>query len=100
MQNFHRSGQLIFRCTSALERGQLRSKEGGKTTIHLNGSMENIELLLEMVISVNQLSLYGAVPDSIQELPDDQRAPVKLVAKDQMEQQVLIQAPLAEGTIQ
>ena len=53
-----------------------------------------------MVISVNQLSLYGAATDLIKALPDDQRAPVKPVAKYQMEQQILIQSPLAEGTIQ
>ena len=40
MQKFQRSGHPIFRCTIALERGQLRSKEGGKTTIHFNGSTE------------------------------------------------------------
>ena len=38
MQIFQRSGHPIFRCTSALERGQLRCKGGGKTTIHFNGS--------------------------------------------------------------
>ena len=45
-QNFAGSGHPKIRCTSALERGQLRSKDGGKTTIHFNGSTENIELLL------------------------------------------------------
>ena len=69
LQNFAGSGYPIFRCTSALEREQFRSKGGGKTSIHLNGSTENIELLLHMVISVNQLSLYGAVADMIEELP-------------------------------
>ena len=65
LQNFEGSGHPIFRSTSSLERGQLRSKAGGKTTIHFNGSAENIELLLQMVISVNQLSQYGAVADMI-----------------------------------
>ena len=37
LQNLKDSGHPIFRCTSPLERGQLRSKEGGKTTIHFNG---------------------------------------------------------------
>ena len=66
-----------FRCASPLERerGHLRSKGGGKTTIRFNGSSQNIELLLQMVISVNQLSLYGAVADRIAELPVEQRAP-------------------------
>ena len=31
--------------------------------------MENIELLFQMVISINQLSLDGAVADMIAELP-------------------------------
>ena len=40
LQNFAGSSHPIFRCTSALERGQLRSKGGGKTSIHFNGSTE------------------------------------------------------------
>ena len=66
LQNFKDSGHPVFRCTSPLERGQLRSKGGGKTTIHFNGRTENIELRFQMVISVNQLSLYGAVADMIE----------------------------------
>ena len=38
--NFARSGHPIFRCTSALERGQIRSKAGGKTSMHLNCSTQ------------------------------------------------------------
>ena len=53
LQNFKDSGHPVFRCTSPLERGQLRSKGGGKTTIHFNGRTENIELLFQMVISVS-----------------------------------------------
>ena len=59
--NFAETNHLVFRGTSALERGELRSKESGKKSIHFNGSTQNIELLLQMVISVNQLSIYGAV---------------------------------------
>ena len=50
----------------------------------------------DKVISVNQLSLHGAVADLIKAVPDDQRAPGKLVALDQMEQEILSQPPLAE----
>ena len=57
-----------------MERGTLRSKESGKKSIHFNGSTQNIELLLQIVISVNQLSMYGAVADMIEELPVGQRA--------------------------
>ena len=59
---------------------QFRSKGGGKTTIHYNGSIKILGLLLQMIIAVNQLSLYGAVADMIAELPVGQRAPGKPVA--------------------
>ena len=51
--NFTGSGHPMFRGTSALDSGELRSKESGKKSIHFNGSTQNIELLLQMVISVN-----------------------------------------------
>ena len=72
--NFAGSGHPVFRGTSTLERGELRSNGSGKKSIHFNGSTQNIELLLQIVISVNQLSLYGAVADMIEELPVGQRA--------------------------
>ena len=94
--NFAGSGHPIFRSTSALERGELRSKESGKKSIHFNGSTQNIELLLQMVISVNQLSLYGAVADMIEELPVGQRALGKPVASGQLDkQEILTQSPRA-----
>ena len=93
LQNFQDSCHPIFRCTSPLERGQL-SKGGGKTTRNFNGSTENIELLVQMVISVNQLSLFEAVADMIADLPAGQRAPRKPVQLDK--QEILTQPPLAE----
>ena len=94
--NFGKSGHSTFRCTSALEKGQLRSKEGGKTTIHFTACEENVQLLLKMVMSVNQLSLDGAIADMIQGLPEDQAAPGRPVASDQTEQEIFIQPPIAE----
>ena len=56
-----------------------------------------MELLLQMVISVNLLSLYGAVADMIAELLAGQRAPAKPVASGQLDrQEILTQPPLAE----
>ena len=49
-----------------------------------------------MVMSVNQLSLSGAVVDMIQELPENQVAPGRPVAADQTEQEILIQPSIAE----
>ena len=47
-------------------------------------------------MSVNQFSLYGAIADMIQGLPEDQVAPGRLVASDQTEQEILIQPPVPE----
>ena len=58
MLSFSGSDHPIFRASSASERGELRSKGGGKKSIHFNGSHENIELLLRTLISANQLSIY------------------------------------------
>ena len=81
-----------FRChvPAFLKRVQLRSKEGGGTTIHFNGGTENIKLLLQMVMPVNQLSLCGAAADMIAELPVGQRAPGKPVASGQLDKQEIL----------
>ena len=89
------SGNPIFRCTRALERGQFRSKEEVKEK-HFTACEENVQLLLKMVMSVNQLSFYGAIADMIQGLLEDQVAPGRPVASDQKEQKILIQLPIAE----
>ena len=83
--NFAGSGHPVFRGTSALERGELRNKGSEKKALHFNGSTQNIELLLQMVISVNQLSIFGAVANMIEEIPVGQRAvgkPNNLVTLD------------------
>ena len=55
------------------------------------------ELLLQMVISVNQLSIYGAVADMIKESPIGQKAAVKPAAPGQLDkQEILTQPPLAQ----
>ena len=61
MINFAESGHRIFQATSLLGRGELKSKGGGKKTIHYNESEETVELILRTVICVNQLSFSGAV---------------------------------------
>ena len=49
--------------SSAFERGDLKSKGKEKLSPHFNGSDETVEVILRTVISVNQLSIYGAVAD-------------------------------------
>ena len=71
MLNFAESGHPVFRATSASGRGDLKSEGGGKKTMHFNGSDETIELILRTIISVDQLSIYGAVADLCKELDPD-----------------------------
>ena len=67
MLNFAESGHRVFRATSALERGELKSEECGKKSIHCNGSDDTIELILRTV------SVYGALADLCKELNPDSR---------------------------
>ena len=55
------SGHPVFRGTSPLSRASLKSKGGGKVSIHFNAEPQTAELLFHTVISVNQLSIHGAV---------------------------------------
>ena len=73
MLNFAESGHPVFRASSALERGELKSRGKGVKSIHFNSSDDSIELILRSNISVNQLSIYGAVADLSKELDPDSR---------------------------
>ena len=71
MINFAESGHPFFQATCPLERGELKSKGGGKKTIHNNGSEETVELILRTVICVNQFSIHGEVAYLCNELDPD-----------------------------
>ena len=61
------SGHPIFRATSPLSRGVLKSKGGGKLSIHYCAEPATIETVFRTVTSVNQLSHYGAVAEMCEE---------------------------------
>ena len=61
------SGHPVFRAMSPLSRGQLKSKGGGKLSIHFCADGETVETVFRTNISVNQLSLYGAVAEMCEE---------------------------------
>ena len=63
MLKFGESKHPVFRSTSPLSRGVLKSKGGGKLSIHFCADEGTIETVLRIIISVNQLSMYGAVSD-------------------------------------
>ena len=50
----------IFRATSPLSRGRLKSKGHGKLSIHYSADLETIETIFRIIVTANQLSLYGA----------------------------------------
>ena len=61
------SGHPVFRATSPLSRGQLKSKGHGKVSIHYCADLETITTVFRTIISVNHLSLYGAVAEMCEE---------------------------------
>ena len=58
---FAESGHSTFRATTPLSRGILKSKGHGKLSIHFAADERTIETIFRIMISVNQLSIYGAV---------------------------------------
>ena len=58
---FAESGHPTFRATTPLSKGQLKSKGRGKLSIHFAADEQTIETIFRIIISVNQLSIYGAV---------------------------------------
>ena len=64
---FGESGHPVFRPTSPLSRGQLKSKGGGKLSIHYCADQDTITTVFRTITSVNQLSLYGAAAEMCEE---------------------------------
>ena len=65
--NSQKAGCPIFRATTPLSRGQLRSKGHGKLSIHFAATQAKIETVFRIIVSANQLSLYGAVAEMCEE---------------------------------
>ena len=69
---FAESGHPTFRATTPLSRGQLKSKGHGKLSIHFAADEFTIETIFRNIISVNQLSIYGAVAAICEEFENHQ----------------------------
>ena len=67
MLEFVESRHPVFRATSPLSRGRLKSKGGGKLSIHYCADLDTIKTVFRTITSVNQLSLYGAVAEMCEE---------------------------------
>ena len=66
------SGHPTFRVTTPLSRGILKSKGHGKLSIHFAADKLTIETIFRIIISVNQLSIYGAVAALCEEFENHQ----------------------------
>ena len=61
MLEFAESACPLFRATTPLSRGRLKSKGHGKLSIHNAADEETIETVFRIIVSANQLSLHGAI---------------------------------------
>ena len=79
---FAESGHPLFRSTTPLSRGRLKSKGKGKVSIHFTANQETIDTIYRIILSVNLLSVYGAVAaicDEYERHQDGTGQPVILV---------------------
>ena len=67
MLKFGESKHPVFRSTSPLSRGVLKSNGGGKLSFHFCADGETVATVFRTIIYVNQLSIYGAVSDLCEE---------------------------------
>ena len=76
---FVESGHPIFRATTPLSRGRLKSKGRGKPSIHFTADQNTVDTIYRIILSVNQLSVYGAVAAICEEFEDHQDSTGELV---------------------
>ena len=76
---FVESGHPIFRATTPFSRGQLKSKGREKLSIHFTADQDTVDTIYRIIVSVNQLSVYGAVAAICEEFEDHQDRTVQLV---------------------
>ena len=69
---FAESGHPIFRATTPLSRGTLKSKGRRKLSIQFTADQDTVDTISRIILSVNQLSVYGAVAAICEEFEDHQ----------------------------
>ena len=94
---FAESGHPIFRATTPLSRSSPKSKGRGKLSIHFAADQDTIDTMYRIILSVNQLSVYGAVAAVCEEFEDHQDRtgePVILMGQSIVLGEVKAEAPL------
>ena len=90
---FAESGPPIFRATTPLSRGQLKSKGRGKLSIHFT---DTVDTIYRIILSVNQISVYGAVAATCEEYEGHQDStgqPVILVGQSTVLGEIKAEVP-------
>ena len=93
---FAESGHPIFRATTPLSRGQLKSKGKGKVSIHFSADPDTVDTIYRIILCVNQFSIYGAVAaicDEYEGHPDSTREPVILEGQSIVLGEIKAEAP-------
>ena len=67
-----RKRMSYFLATTPLSRCNLKSKGHGKLSIHFTADYPTIETIVRIIVSANQLSLYGAVANMCEEFETHQ----------------------------
>ena len=94
---FAESGCPIFRATTPLSRGKLKSKGHGKLSIHYCADQKTIETMFRIIAFANQLSLYGAVANMCEEfesLQDRSGQPDALMGQSIVLSEIKAEVPL------
>ena len=94
---FAESGCPIFRATTPLSRLKLKSKGHGKLSIHFAADQETIETIFRIIVSANQLRLYGAVANMCEEcesLNDRSGQPDKVMGQSIVLSEIKTEVPL------
>ena len=94
---FAESGHPTFRATTPLSRATLQSKGRGKLSIHFAADVDIIDTIYRIILSVNQLSVYGAVAAVCEEFAihqDRSGEPVILIGQSIVLGEVKAEAPL------
>ena len=96
---FAESGHPIFRATTPLSRGKLKSKGKGKVSIHFRAEPDTIDTIYRIILSANQLSISGAVAAICEEFvgqPDNTGELVILEGQSIVLGEVKAEAPARE----
>ena len=94
---FAESGHPNFRATTPLSRGILNGTGRGKLSIHFDADQDTIDTIYRIILSVNQLSVYGAVATVCEEFEghqDRSGEPEILMGQSIVRGEVKAEAPL------